>query len=119
MIEKSSQLPRAIEMSAAELNTLLREPGCPVLAYIWAPWCPPCRLMTPAMDEVTTRTSPDIKLIKLNAVTESYALTAFNIASVPTLLLFSSDGQLVARQLGAMTAAATLEWLEQKLHASA
>lgn len=101
----------ATAISASELNALLRESSMSVLVYVWAPWCPPCKSMTPAMDEVAARIGADIRVVKLNAASESQALTAFGIAAVPTLLLFSADGREQARFLGALTAHAIIQWV--------
>lgn len=103
----------ATGVGAAELNALLREGGMPVLAYVWAPWCPPCAAMTPAMDDVAARIGHRVRVVKLNAAGDSQALTAFGIAAVPALLLFSADGREQARFLGALTARAVVAWVER------
>ncbi|MBX8828538.1 thioredoxin family protein, partial [Ochrobactrum sp. SFR4] len=41
----------ATEVSSTELNTMLRENETAIIVYVWAPWCPPCKSMTPALDD--------------------------------------------------------------------
>lgn len=103
----------ALAISASELNTLLRQTSMPVLVYVWAPWCPPCKTMSPAMDEVAQHYGKKMQVVKLDAASESQALTAFGIASVPTLMLFDADGREQARQLGALTRSGVIDWVSQ------
>ena len=98
-------------VSASELNAMLRQASTPILVYVWAPWCPPCKTMSPAMDEVARQLAGEVRVVKLNAASESQALTAFGIASVPTLMLFDTDGREQARLLGGLTSAATIDWV--------
>lgn len=114
MTDIDEALHKAVEVSSRELNVMLREDSGPLLVYVWAPWCPPCAAMTPAMDDVAAQIGKDLHVVKLNAASESQALTAFGIASVPMLLLFSPDGQERARFLGALTTSAVIDWIASK-----
>ncbi len=113
MITSNAIKHEATEVSSSELNTMLRESDTAILVYVWAPWCPPCKSMTPALDDVAAEIGPDIRVVKLNAVGESQTLTALGIASVPTLLLFSAEGRELARLLGALNSSAILDWLSK------
>ena len=104
----------ALAVSSSELNAMLRETSIPVLVYVWAPWCPPCQTMSPAMDEVARHFGQVLRVVKLNAASESQALTAFGIASVPMLLLFAADGREQARLLGGLTSSVAIEWIADK-----
>lgn len=109
-----SPLGGAMAVSASELNAMLRRGSTPVLAYVWAPWCPPCKTMSPTMDEVARHFGRELRVVKLDPASESQALTAFGIASVPTLLLFAADGRERARLLGGLTRAAVIDWVARK-----
>lgn len=91
------------DISAARLNARLREGGLPLLLYVWAPWCPPCKTMTPAFEDFARQSGDSIEAVKLNAASESQLLSSLRIASVPMLILFDQDGREIARRLGALS----------------
>lgn len=110
---ESSGIAMPVEVSAAELNALLRDTDKPVLVYIWAPWCPPCKTMTPDIAKAAALLKDEVTVVKLDAASESQALTAFNIATVPSLLLFSQDGRENARTLGSLNILQIVDWVRQ------
>ena len=99
------------DLSASELNALLRASDKPVLAYVWAPWCPPCKTMEPEIAKAAALLEGEAVVVKLNAVTESQALTGFNLSAVPALLLFARDGQERDRRIGAFPAQQIADWV--------
>lgn len=99
------------DVSAPELNALLRTADKPVLAYIWAPFCPPCQTMAPEIAKAAALLGEQAIVVKLSAAAESQALTSFNIAAVPSLVLFSSEGEERARTLGALPAQQVVDWV--------
>lgn len=103
----------ASEISSMALNALLREAATPVLVYVWAPWCAPCKTMSPAVDEAARYFGQQLQVVKLNAASESQALAAFGIASVPFLLFFSADGREQGRVLGALSSSAIINWVSK------
>jgi len=88
--------------------------GAAVLVDVWAPWCGPCRTMGPQFAAAAATLEPDVRLVKLNA-DESGPLSAeLGVSGIPALILFR-DGQIVARQAGAMTANQIVAWTTQAL----
>ncbi len=65
----------------------------PVLVDIWAPWCGPCRMMAPALDEIAATASDRFKITKLNIDDHPELASRFGVRAVPTLLFFK-DGQV-------------------------
>ena len=90
----------------------------PVLVDIWAPWCGPCRMVSPALEQLATEMAGQLKLVKLNTDENPQVSQRFNVLSIPTLLLFN-DGEVVDRQVGAAPAATLRTWLQGKLGATA
>lgn len=88
--------------------------GAAVLVDVWAPWCGPCRAMTPNFAAAATRLEPDVRLLKLNSEAEPQASAELGVSSIPTLLLFK-DGQPIARTAGLMSADQIVAWTHQAL----
>jgi thioredoxin 2 len=83
----------------------------PVVVDLWAPWCGPCRIVSPALAQVAGDLAGRVKLVKVNVDDSPKIQQRFGVQAIPTLLVLR-DGQVAARQAGAAPAAALRAWVE-------
>lgn len=83
-----------------------------VLVDLWATWCGPCRMVSPALEQVARELAGRIKLVKVDVDQAPRIAQKFQVQAVPTLILMDR-GEVIARQAGAAPAPALRQWVEQ------
>jgi thioredoxin 2 len=107
-------LPWVVNAGDQDFAKVVEQSRIPVLVDVWAPWCGPCRMVSPVLEQLATEKAGDLKLVKINADEAPELSRRFDIRSIPTLMVFRS-GAAVATQIGAAPAAVLRPWLEDAL----
>jgi thioredoxin 2 len=88
----------------------------PVVVDLWAPWCGPCRMVSPALAQVAADLAGRVKLVKVNVDESPKIQQRFGVQAIPTLMVLR-DGQVAARRAGAAPAADLRTWVETTIAA--
>ena len=75
------------------------ESDTPVLVDFWAPWCGPCRIVHPVLEQIAQERGDDLKIVKLNVDENQETAARYQVRSIPTLLLFRG-GQVIDQMIG-------------------
>jgi len=90
---------KVIELTDADFDQVVHNSDVPVLVDFWAPWCGPCKMMAPIIDEVAKDYTGKAKVCKVNTDDARDSAMEFSISAIPTIILFK-DGQVQKKWVG-------------------
>lgn len=93
---------------------VVEESATPVLLDLWAPWCGPCRQVSPALEQLAGRFAGKVKLVKVNVDESPQTAMRFDVKGIPTLMVMRGS-RILARQTGAAPEPHLRAWLESVL----
>lgn len=109
-------LPWIVDVNDSDFDTVVGESGLPVLVDLWAPWCGPCKVVSPAVEAAGGAYAGRIKVAKVNVDDSPRTASRFQVQGIPTLLMLD-HGQEISRQVGAVPSSMLNRWVDQTLTA--
>ena len=94
-------------------NTVLKADKFFLLDF-WAPWCAPCKMISPVLEELSNEMSSKLTIGKINIDSELQIGTKYGVRGIPFLLLFH-NGEVIDQKIGAANKSSIKEWLETKV----
>lgn len=94
---------------------LVLKSSVPVLVDFWAPWCGPCRMIAPIIDEIAQEYGDKLKAVKLNTDESPQVATEYGIRSIPTVMVFK-DGQKMDAVIGAVPKSTLVQTIEKYMN---
>jgi thioredoxin 2 len=105
-------LPWLTSASDGDFEQVADRSTLPVLVDLWAPWCGPCRVVEPGVEQAARTLAGRLKAVKVNVDQAPKVAERLGVQGIPTLVLLRG-GREVARQVGAVPPAALLRWAEE------
>jgi thioredoxin 2 len=109
-------LPWIADASDVDFAEEIEKSTSPTLVDFWAPWCGPCRMVSPGLERLAEEYAGKVKLVKVTVDEEPRLSQRFAVQAVPTLMVLR-DRRVVSRRAGAAWVAALRTWLDQALAA--
>ena len=107
-------MSEVLHINDADFESVVVNSDIPVLLDFWAPWCGPCKMIAPVLDELAPEFAGKAKIVKMNVDDNQATPAQFGVRSIPTLLLFK-NGQVVATQVGALPRTQLANFINQHI----
>ena len=98
------------KVSDADFESEVLKSASPVVVDFWAEWCGPCRMIAPALEEISGSLGAKVKIVTLNVDENPHTAQKYGIMSIPTLMIFK-NGEMAARQTGAAPKQKLEQWI--------
>jgi thioredoxin 1 len=103
-----------IELTKDTFDETIGSSGIPVVVEFWAEWCPPCKMIAPALESIAIEQAHRVQTFKVNVDEHPELAARYEVISIPTLLVFR-DGALIRRMIGARGQAQLLQEIDESI----
>jgi thioredoxin 1 len=103
-----------VAVTDATFDAEVRQSAIPVVVDFWAEWCAPCKMIGPALEEISAEYAGKIKVVKVNVDENPNSPAQMGVRGIPALFVFK-DGQVVSNRAGAAPKAALQNWILQSI----
>jgi thioredoxin 1 len=103
-----------LKISDASFENDVLKAKKPVVVDFWAEWCGPCRMIAPALEELSVELEDKVTIAKLNIDESPQTPSRYGVRGVPTLMIFN-QGQVAATKVGALPKSKIKEWIEASI----
>ncbi|MES0810197.1 MULTISPECIES: thioredoxin TrxA [unclassified Roseibium] len=102
------------QVTDASFETEVLKSDGPVVVDFWAEWCGPCKMIAPALEEISEEMNGQVKITKLNIDENQDMAMKYGVRSIPMLILFK-DGEPMATQVGAAPKGKLSDWIKSAI----
>ena len=102
---------KTVQITDAQFSEEVLNSDVPVLVDFWAPWCGPCKMIAPVLEDVASEYSGKMKVVKLNVDENQETAPKYNVRGIPTLLVVKG-GEVVGTKVGAVSKTQLIEFIE-------
>ena len=101
-------------LSDSTFDETVASDGAPVLVDFWAEWCGPCKMIAPALEEISEELGESVTIAKMDIMENTGIPAEMGVQSIPLMVLFK-NGEVVARKVGAAPKNQLKDWLENEI----
>ncbi len=106
--------PLIVNTTDGQFEADVIQSDTPVLVDYWAPWCGPCKMIAPILDEIAAEYEGKVKVVKVNVDDNQATAAKYGVRGIPTLTLFK-NGQIAATKVGAVAKSQLTAFLDSNI----